>query len=63
MHVSTEFKNTLANYTESIIYIYIYTYIYIFIYKKIVFLPVDWDKNGLLLTKRLHMMSKIIGYS
>ena len=30
---------------------------------KLVLLPVDWDENGLLFTKRLHMMNKIIGHS
>ena len=26
-------------------------------------LPVEWDKNYLLITKRLQMMPKVIGYS
>ena len=26
-------------------------------------LPVDWDKNGLLTLKRLHMLNKLIVYS
>ena len=45
-------KNTLTSYTNSDIST-----------KIIVLLPVDWDKNGLLIIKRLHMMNKIIGYS
>ena len=30
--------------------------------KKIVLLPVDWDKKGLLFTMKLHMLNQIIGY-
>ena len=31
--------------------------------KSLVFLPIDWDINGLQLTKRLHMMNKVNEYS
>ena len=31
--------------------------------KRLVVMPLDLDKNGLLFSKRLHMMNKIIGYS
>ena len=30
---------------------------------RIVLLPVDWDKNGLLFSKRLHITNKIMRYS
>ena len=45
MAIKTQFKNTLTNNTKSDIII-----------KSLVLLPVDWDKNGLLFTKRFHMI-------
>ena len=48
MRIETQFKNILTNYTKCDILI-----------KRLMLLPVDWDKNGLLLTKWLHMN---IGY-
>ena len=50
--INTQFKNTLKNYVESDI-----------ITQRLVLLSVDWDENGLLITERLHLMNKIIGYS
>ena len=50
IRINTQFKNTLTNYTKSIIKT-----------KNLVLLLVDWDKNSLLFRKRLHMMKKIIG--
>ena len=44
------FKNKLTNYTKSEI-----------LTKRLMLLPVDWDRNGLLFTMRLNMMNKIIG--
>ena len=52
MRIKTQFKNTLTNYSKSDI-----------LKKRLVLLPVDWDENGILFTKRLHTMNKIIGYS
>ena len=45
MCVNTQLENTLTNYTESNI-----------LTQRFVLLRVGWDKNGLLSTKRLHMM-------
>ena len=52
MLINTQFKNKLTNYTKSDI-----------LTKRLVSLPVDWDENVLLFTKRLRMVYKIIGYS
>ena len=52
MLINTQFKNTRTNHTKSEI-----------LTKKLVLRPLDWDKHGLLFTKRLHIMNKIIGYS
>ena len=52
MRIRTKFKNILTNYTKSDI-----------LTKILVFLPIDWDKKVLLISKRLHIMNKIIGYS
>ena len=52
MCTKTQFKNTLTNYTNSET-----------LTKILVLLLVDWDKNGLQFTKRLHMMNMFIGYS
>ena len=41
----TQSKNTLINYAKSDVII--------------VLLPVNWDKNGLLFNKRLHLMNMI----
>ena len=49
MRFTTQFKDTLTNYTKS----YSLT-------KKLVLLPVEWVKNGLLFTKRLHVLNKIL---
>ena len=43
--INTQFENTLTNYIKLDLST-----------QKYVLLPVDWDKNGLLFTKRLHMM-------
>ena len=50
MSTTIQSENTLINYTKSDIL------------KKLVLLPVDWGKNSLLFTKRLHVMNKITGY-
>ena len=50
--MNTQFKITFTNYTKSDIST-----------KGSALLPVDWDKNGLLFTKRLHIMNKIICHS
>ena len=50
MHLNTQFKKTLTNYTK-----------FFLIRKRLVLLPVDWDKNGLLFTKRIHIKEN--GYS
>ena len=52
MRINTQFKNTLANYTKSDILI-----------KTLALLPEDWDENGLLFMKRLHIVNKIIDHS
>ena len=52
MHLNTQFKNILTNYTK-----------FYLKRKRLVLLPVDWDKNGLLFTKRIHIKDKTIGYS
>ena len=52
MRVNTQFKNTLVANTKSDI-----------LTKRLGLLPVDWDKNNLLFTKRLHRMNEIIDYS
>ena len=52
MRINTQFKNVITKYTNSDI-----------VTKRLVLLPVDWDKNGLLFTKRLHIMNKITAYS
>lgn len=52
MRIRTLFKKILTNNTKSDI-----------LTKKLVLLHVDWDKNGLLFTKRLHIINKTIGYS
>ena len=52
MRISTQLKNLLTNYTRFDI-----------LTKILVFLPVDWDKNGLLFTKWLHIMNKVTGYA
>ena len=52
MRTNTQFKNTLNNYNKPDI-----------LTKRLVFLHVDWDKSALLLTKRLHIVNEIIGYS
>ena len=52
MRITTQFKNTLTYYAKSDI-----------LTKNLVLLPVDWDKNGLLFTKWLHLTNKIIGHS
>ena len=52
MHIYTQFKNPLTNYTKSEL-----------LRKRLVLLPVDLDQNGLLLTKWFHMTTKIIGKS
>ena len=49
MRTYTRFKNTLTNYTKSGISI-----------KRLGLVPVDWDKSGLIFTKRVHMMNKIV---
>ena len=50
MLLTTELKTTLTNYTKSDI-----------ITKRLMLLPVDLDKNGLLFRKQFHMMKKITG--
>ena len=45
--ISTQFKNTLTNYTKA----------------DIITKILDWDKNGLLFIKRLHVMKEFIGHS
>ena len=45
MRINIQFKYTLTNHNISDI-----------LTKNLMLLPVDWDKNGLLLTKRLHVM-------
>ena len=52
IRINTQLKDTSTNYTKSDT-----------ITKRLVLLPVDWYKNGLRFTKRLHMKKKIIGYS
>ena len=52
LRIKIQFQNTLTNYSKSDI-----------LKKRLVLLPVDWDENGILFTKRLHTMNKIIGYS
>ena len=52
MRIDTQFKNILTIYNKSDI-----------LTKSLVLLPVDWHKNGLLITKRIHIVKKIIGYS
>ena len=47
MRINTQFKNTLTNHTKSDI-----------LTKRLVFLPVDWDENDLLLTKWLNKTKK-----
>ena len=48
MHINTQFKNTLTDYTKSII-----------LTKRSLLLPVDYDKSILLFTKQLHIMNRI----
>ena len=50
--INTQFKNTLTYFIKSDL-----------TSKRLVFLPVDWDKNGLLFTKRFRMTNKNVGYS
>ena len=52
MRINTQFETTLTNFIKSDI-----------LTKILMLLPVDWDKNGLLFTKWLHIINKIIGYS
>ena len=52
MHINSHLKNTLTSKTKTDI-----------LTKILVLLPVDWDENALLFTKRLHIMNKIIGHS
>ena len=52
MRINTQFKNMLTNNSNSDI-----------LTKRLVLLPVDWDTNGLLFTKRLHIVNKILGNS
>ena len=47
MRINTRLKNLLTHYTKSDI-----------LTKRLVLLHVDWDKSGLLFTKRLHIMNK-----
>ena len=49
MRVLRKFKNTFTTYTKTNL-----------LEKRLVLLPIDWDTNGLVLIKRLHMMNKII---
>ena len=51
IRTNTEFKNTLTDHNKSDI-----------LTKRSVLLPVDGDKNGLLITKKLLMITKIISY-
>ena len=46
IHINTHFKNIWTNYIRSDV-----------LTKRSVLLPVDWNKTGLLFTKRLHIMS------
>ena len=48
MCINTEFENTLTNFTKTDT-----------LTKRLVLLPVDWDKIGLISTKRLHIMNKV----
>ena len=50
MRINTQLENTWATNTNSDI-----------LTNRLVLLPVDWDKNGSLFTKRLKLMNKIIG--
>ena len=52
MRTNAQFKNTLNNYTKPDI-----------LTKRLVLLHIDWDKSALLLTKRIHIVKEIIGYS
>ena len=52
IRLNTHFKSNLTNYTKSDM-----------LTKILVLLPVDWNKNGLLFTKRLHKTNKFIGNS
>ena len=52
MRINTQFKNKLTNFPKTDI-----------LTKRLVLLPVDWDKNGLLFTKLFHVMNKFIGYA
>ena len=51
MRFRTKLKNTITDHTKSDI-----------LTGRLVLWPVDWDKNGLLFTKRLQMMNQINGY-
>ena len=52
MQINTKFKSTLSNGAKSDL-----------LTKRLVWVPVNWDENGILFTKRLHMTNKIICYS
>ena len=53
MIIKTQFKKTLCPTIPNPFYQH----------KDFCYLPVDWDENDLLFTKRLQMMNKVISYS
>ena len=52
MRINTQLNNTLTTYIKSNL-----------LTKRLVLLPVDWDKNCLLFTKQLYMRNNNIGYT